>query len=329
VGELLDLAAANLLSPVVLFFVLGFAAALARSDLAVPEPVAKTLALYLMLAIGFKGGVALNEQGLSAGVIALLVAGMALSAALPVVAFALMRLATGLGRVDGAAVAAHYGSISVVTFVAGTQFILMSGLGYSGTMVAVMALMETPAIIVGLVLARGRMAPAAPSRRRAARRKLMREIFLNGSVVLLVGAFAIGWATGSDGMARMAPFVDELFQGVLALFLLDMGLVAARRLRSAQGLDGRLLAFGIYMPLVSASIALGVSALLGLGVGDATLLCLLAASASYIAVPAAMRLALPEANPSIYLSLSLGVTFPFNLAIGIPLYFAIVRAVLG
>ncbi len=238
--DLFSLALNNLLSPVILFFVLGFAAALLRSDLAIPEAFAKAMALYLMLAIGFKGGVELSKQGLTWTTAALLLAGVVLSFIIPVIAYAILRAISRLKPVDAAAVSAHYGSISVVTFVAGTEFLGLMGLAFDGVMVAVMAIMETPAIITGSWLARrgsaaasqGAGAAQAPGAR-LLDRDLFREIFLNGSVLLLIGAFLIGWATGPRGLEAIAPFVVAPFKGVLCLFLLDMGLVAATRLRGA------------------------------------------------------------------------------------------------
>jgi len=328
--DLVSIAISNILSPMVLFFALGFSAALARSDLAVPEAVAKALALYLMLAIGFKGGAALSEQGLTGELVKTLAAGAGLSFAIPFLAFTLLRLTTPLKIADAAAVAAHYGSISVVTFVAGSEFLNLIGMPFEGYMVAVMAIMETPAIVAGLWLARrGDQSRPAAGGTKTTGKALMREILLNASVVLLLGAFAIGWITGTEGLAAIAPFIVAPFQGVLCLFLLDMGLVAAQRWRSAKGLTAPLFLYGVYMPLISASLGLALAVLIGLGHGEATLLAILSASASYIAVPAAMRLALPEANPSIYLTLSLAVTFPFNLTIGIPLYFAAARIATG
>lgn len=321
--DFLSLAAGNLLSPMVLFFVLGAVAAFAKSDLTVPEALAKGLALYLMLAIGFKGGAALAEEGLRPVVVAMLALGLALSFLLPFLAFVWLRWTTRLSAIDAAAVAAHYGSISVVTFVAATEFLRLSGLPFAGSMVAVMAVMETPAIMAGLFLA-GRAGsaetPGGPPVG-AVRGDLMREVLLNGSVVLLVGSFLIGWVTGPAGMTAIAPFIEAPFKGVLCLFLLDMGLVAARRFDQARRvLTPALVGYAIGMPVVAAVIGTGAAALIGLDPGSIALFGVLAASASYIAVPAAMRLALPEASPSISLTLSLGLTFPFNLAVGIPLY---------
>lgn len=318
--DILAIAATNLLSPVVLFFALGALASLARSDLEIPDAVAKGLALYLMLAIGFKGGAELARYGLDPTLLVTMVLAVILSAGLPLVAFALLRVMSPLGRVDAAAVAAHYGSISVVTFVAAAEFVTANGLGYAGWMVAVLALMETPAIVTALTLAGGGgdRRSAMPNRMRAA---LFREVLLNGSVVLLLGAFVIGWITGPEGLDALAPFVVDPFQGMLCLFLLDMGLVAARGLRRSLGsLTRGTIAFGIVMPLTGAVSGFAAAWLAGLDHGSAALLVTLAASASYIAVPAALRIAMPEANAAIYVTLSLGITFPFNLTIGIPLY---------
>lgn len=329
-ADTLAIAAANLLSPMVLFFALGFAAALVRSELSVPEAVGKGLALYLMLAIGFKGGVSVAEAGASLDLLMTAAAGIVLGFVIPFIAHALLRSTTRLDDATRAAVAAHYGSISVVTFVAATEVIKSQGIFYDGYMVAVMALMETPAIIAGLLLARGTIAERdAMLGEGAGTGGLMREVFLNGSVVLLLGAFVIGIATGTRGMEAIGPFVDAPFKGVLCLFLLDMGLLAARRLRAASGLTPALAAFGIYMPLIGGAMGLAAGALLGLSAGSVALLAVLAASASYIAVPAAMRMALPEANAAIYLTLSMAITFPFNLVAGIPLYIAAALALAG
>lgn len=311
-----DLAAANLLSPVVLFFALGALAALARSDLSMPEAIAKGLALYLMMAIGFKGGVAVNVAGLTVAVVSVAAAGIVLGFLIPMIAFAALRATTKLDTATAAAVAAHYGSISVVTFVAGTELLKAGGVIYDGYMVAVMALMETPAIIAGLWLAS--RDPTAKAQKASG--ELLREVFLNGSVVLLMGAFAIGWIVGEDGAKTVKPFFDDLFRGLLCLFMLDMGLIAGARLRNAARVTWAMAAFAVYMPVIGAALGLGASVLLDLGAGNAALLAMLCASASYIAVPAAMRLALPQADPAVYLTLSLAMTFPFNLTIGMPLY---------
>ncbi len=322
----IDVVTSTLFSPVVLFFVLGLAAAFARSDMTIPEAFAKGLVIYLMMAIGLKGGVAMSTTPLSLEMAAMVLVALILSFSLPAIAYGLLRLTTGLNRIEAAATAGHYGSISIVTFVAASQILLGQGIASSGYLVAVAALMETPAIISALALA----GPAARASEGQAggRSDVMREVALNASVVVLIGSLIIGWIGGPEGMAQVEAFFVSPFQGVLCLFLLDMGLSAGRGLRQGwRDLGPAAIAFGLYMPLLSAVIASLCLWPIGPSTGDAALLITLAASASYIAVPAAMRLALPQARPSIYLTLSLGVTFPFNLALGIPLYVMLARMV--
>lgn len=323
-AEILALASANLLSPIILSFVLGLCAAMARSDLSIPEAVAKGMSIYLLFAIGFKGGVSVADHGVDANLLMSIGAGVVLSFGLPLIAFALLKVFTRFSALDAAAVAAHYGSISIVTFVAATSVLEGRGISAEGYMVAVAAAMEAPAILsaLWLVSRNGSGARMEPG--------LMREIMLNGSIVLLVGSFIIGILTGQKGMAEISPFIVAPFKGVLCLFLLDMGLVAGRGLRQSKGVLGLgAVAFGIVMPLAGAILGLLLGMLIGLSAGGVVLMMVLSASASYIAVPAAMRVALPEANPAIYLTLSLGVTFPFNLTLGIPLYVAIATQLIG
>ncbi|QYX56193.1 sodium-dependent bicarbonate transport family permease [Roseovarius sp. SCSIO 43702] len=322
--EILALAASNIISPIVLSFALGLAAALARSDLSIPEAVAKGLSIYLLFAIGFKGGVSVADHGIDARLGLSLLAGVALSALLPFLAFALLRLMSRMSALDAAAVAGHYGSISIVTFVAATSILDGRGIASEGYMVAVAAAMEAPAILSALwLVSRG-------SNGRRIGGDLWREILLNGSIVLLVGSFLIGWVTGPKGLAEIEAFIVAPFKGVLCLFLLDMGLVAGRGMRQGRDALGfGAITFGILMPCLGSFAGLACALVLGLSTGGALLLMTLAASASYIAVPAAMRVALPEANPSIYLTLSLGVTFPFNLTVGIPLYLALAQSATG
>lgn len=322
--NILSLAADNLLSPIILSFVLGLAAALARSDLSVPEAAAKAMSIYLLFAIGFKGGVSVADHGIDLRLGMTLGAGLVLSFALPFLAFGLVRLLSNLSVIDAAAVAGHYGSISIVTFVTATSVLASQGIAAEGYMVAVAAVMEAPAILSALWLAtRGGKAAGVEG-------GLWREILLNGSIVLLVGAFLIGWATGPKGLAEISSFIVAPFKGVLCLFLLDMGLVAGRGLRGSRGVVGAgAVAFALIMPPLGAAVGMALGLLIGLSTGGLVLLMVLAASASYIAVPAAMRVALPEANPSVYLTLSLGVTFPFNLVLGIPLYVAVATWITG
>lgn len=322
----LDLALGNLLSPVVLFFILGVIAALARSDLTIPEAVAKFLALYLMMAIGLKGGVEVAKQGFHSTMLAALLAGIALSFLIPLLAYAVLRAVTKLSAVDASAVAAHYGSISAVTLAAALDVLNRVGLTSEGYMVAVAAVMETPAIISALLIARR----AAPTASTTTTGQLLHEASLNGSVITLVGAFFVGWIAGPDGVKPVAPLFTDLFRGLLCIFLLDMGLVAGRGLaRAKKYLDWRLVAFGILMPLTAGAIAAVLAHTMGLSTGGTMVFITLAASSSYIAVPAAMRIALPQAEPAIYLTLSLGVTFPFNLTLGLPLYLAIAQMLKG
>lgn len=325
----MDVAISTLLSPIILFFVLGMGAALLRSQMTVPEAFAKGLAIYLMMAIGLKGGVEMSKNPLTPEIGLVLLAGIFLSFVIPAISFVLLRMTSKLDRTDAAATAAHYGSISIVTFVAATEAVRLSGLDSSGHLVAVAALMETPAIITALLLVGRTGRPDEPVAG-SERGELMREVLLNASVVVLVGALLIGWIAGEDGTASISPFFVTAFQGVLCLFLLDMGLSAGRGLRQGwRQLDAATVGFGIYMPLISATLAAGICYALGMGAGDTALLITLSASASYIAVPAAMRLALPKARPSVYLTLSLGVTFPFNVTLGIPIYIYVAQLLNG
>jgi len=316
---------AEILPPPVLFFALGFAAAVLRSDLAVPEALAKALSLYLMMAIGLKGGMAVAQPGAAEAMLPALLLGIALSALMPVPAYALLRAGTRLDRATAAAVSAHYGSVSVVTYAAAAGQLASAGIEHEGFMPAVLAAMETPAILTALLLARrgGERTAGGP-------RALAHEVLLNGSVVLLLGAFAIGWLGGAAAERQLGLFVTGLFPGALCLFLLEMGLTAARRLRDRGGsLDARLVAFAIVMPLIGGAAGLGCGLLAGLSPGGTGLMAVLGASASYIAVPAAMRMALPTADAGIYVTLSLAVTFPFNILAGIPLWLWAARAVAG
>jgi hypothetical protein len=322
-GLVLEAAAQNLLSPPILFFVLGLLAGWFRSDLEVPDAIAKALALYLILAIGFKGGAAMAESGDLLGIVPVLLAAAALSFLIPLWLDAALRVTSDLNAVDRGAVAAHYGSVSIVTFVAATQFLTLRGQDYEGYMAAVVAVMELPAIMTGLWLA-GRGGSTSVK----LDRKVLREVLLNGSVVLLTGAFIIGLVTGAPGLARIEGFITVPFQGVLCLFLLDMGLNVGRSAALRQ-LSGGLVGLALVAPIVNAVLGLATGWLLGLSVGGLMLLATLAASASYIAVPAALRLALPRANTSLGLALSLGITFPFNLIIGIPLYAGLAEWLVG
>lgn len=318
-------ALATLTSPVILFFVLGLLAALARSDLAIPEPIAKALSIYLMIAIGLKGGVALAKSGIGADALAALGAGIAASFLLPFPVYAGLRWLGKLDQTNAGAVAAHYGSVSVVTFVTASEIIAASGAQVAGYMVAVLAVMETPAILAGILLVRmgqKRAEPGAATRGRGAAAGssgMLHEVFFNASVVLLIGSLVIGLLAGPTGYDEVRPMFEAGFRGVLCLFLLDMGLIAARRLIASRAMTVRLVVLAIAVPLVNGTLGALAGAAIGLDAGSAAAFAILCASASYIAVPAAIRMAVPEADPGIYLTMSLSVTFPFNIIVNIGL----------
>jgi hypothetical protein len=316
----LNLVLSNLLNPPVLFFFLGMAAVLIGSDLEIPPPLPKLFSLYLLLSIGFKGGSELHKSGLTLTVALSLLAALAMSIVVPLCVFALLR--RRMDAANAAAIAATYGSVSAVTFIAATSFLDQLRLPYGGYMVAAMALMESPAILVGVSLARWNGASGEPTQRG----ELLRDAFLNGSVFVLIGSLLIGLVSGDSGEAALKPFVNDIFRGMLCFFLLDMGLVSARRLGALRQLGAFPIVFATLIPLVNATIGIGLARLIGLGVGDALLMCVLCASASYIAVPATMRMVLPEANPGLYVTMALALTFPFNIAIGLPLYLAVISA---
>jgi len=311
-------------SPVILFFLLGALAATLRSELAIPEALAKGMSLYLMAAIGLKGGVAVAESGIDGEVIVALAAGIAASLLIPLMAFAALRAFAGLDRINAGAVAAHYGSVSVVTFVTANEVLGAVALPPAGYMVAVLAVMETPAILSGLLLARGGNGPGSTGRS-----ELLREVMLNASVVLLLGSFAIGAIAGPTGFEEVRPVFEGGFKGILCLFLLDMGLIAARRLMASRALSWRLAILAIAFPLINGVLGALVGVWIGLDPGSAAAFAVLCASASYIAVPAAMRLALPQADPGIYLTMSLSITFPFNILFGIGIYAELVRRLIA
>ncbi|MFK7732736.1 MAG: sodium-dependent bicarbonate transport family permease [Pseudomonadales bacterium] len=315
----------NLTSPPLLFFLLGVFAVVIRSDLDIPDQVAKFLSLYLLFAIGFKGGVAIAESELSGVVVRDLLLATALSALIPFYVFFLVK--RQFGAANAAATAATYGSISAVTFVTAISYLDAGEIEWSGYMVAAMALMESPAIIVGLLLYY-RSQTSSQETSGATMAEMIHESLSNGSVLLIVGSLVIGWISGPDGLAQVDLLVKDLFIGVLCLFLLDMGIVAARRLQDLSSSEVKvsmLLLWGLVLPIVNASVALVLVAGFNIPEGNALLLVVLAASGSYIAVPAAMRLALPQASPSVYLPMSLAISFPFNLLIGIPLYHQLIN----
>ncbi len=304
----------TLASPVILFFLLGLLAAALKSELAIPEAMAKGMSVYLMAAIGLKGGVAIANSGVTGEVAAAVAIGIIASLGIPFAAYGLLRNFGRLSRINAGAVAAHYGSVSVVTFVTAVEILSAIGLAPAGYMVAVLAVMETPAILSGLYLARRGVKASEQDGG-----SLWREVFLNASVVLLLGSFAIGWIAGPEKFEQVKPVFDTGFKGILCLFLLDMGLIAARRLIQTRAINWRLVTLAIVFPLVNGALGVVAGTAIGLDVGSAAAFGVLCASASYIAVPAAMRLALPEADPGIYLTMSLSLSFPFNLIVNISL----------
>lgn len=314
----------NFLSPPVLFFALGVFATLVRSDLKFPEPFYTALTIYLLTAIGFKGGGALAEAGWAA-VWKPGLAAIALGTCIPLWTYPLLRRLGKMSPADAAALCAHYGSVSAVTFIAATNFLNDSGIPYENYASAFLAVMESPAIIVGIVL--GKL--LAPGRAKGSflttLRPVLHEAMLGRGVVLLVGALVVGYLSGSRGAAATAGFFVTPFQGVLALFLLEMGMVAARRFADLRRVGFFLIGFGVLMPVVHGAVGAWLGWISGLSEGGTLLMAVLAASASYIAAPAAIRLSIPDANPTLYLTAALAITFPFNITIGLPLYFEMAR----
>ncbi len=334
----------NLLDPAILFFVIGVVAGTLRSNLEIPPAIAKFLSLYLLMALGLKGGFALAKSGLTTEIALSLGAAIAMAFLVPALGYAFLK--RHVSRFDAAAIAASYGSVSAVTFVTATQVLESAGMAPGGHMAEALVLMESPAIIMAVVLANSlRHTQAAHSSVMAAGGgtatlaggpaphgssigKILHESFTDGAQLLLLGAMAVGVLTGEEGQAVMKPFSGDLFKGMLAFFLLDMGVLMARNFRDARQASPVLLAYAVLGPLVHASIALALAWALSLPAGDAALLMVLSASASYIVVPAVLRYAIPEARPALYFGLSLGVTFPLNILVGIPLYAAMATMVL-
>lgn len=297
---------------VVLFFLLGLLAGLARSELKLPAALYDSLSVFLMLAIGLKGGEGLAKQAL-APLLPQLGLVILLGVVLTFIAYALLLMIGRFSRPDAAATAAHYGSVSVATFAVGVNWLMTRNIDFEPQMAVFLTVMEVPAIMVGIILARG-------ISRQTQWGQLAHETFFGKGVTLLLGGMAIGWAAGPEGLAPIKNVFFDGFKGALALFLLEMGLIVSRQTAELKKRGVFLVLFGVCMPLLSAVIGLGCGMLMGLSVGGLTLLATLAASASYIAVPAAIRIAVPEANPGLSLAGVLGVTFPFNILVGIPLY---------
>lgn len=315
----------NHLDPAILFFVFGIVAGSLKSNLEIPPQISRFLSLYLLMALGLKGGFALAQSGMTAEVLISLGAALGMAILVPVLGYLTLR--RFLNGFDAAAIAATYGSVSAVTFITAVQYLDTHGISFGGHMAAAMALMESPAIVLAVVLAnRARQqsvsntGPGTSTTGNAPLGRILHEALTDGAQLLLLGAMLIGVLTGDSGQAAMKPFSVDLFKGMLAFFLLDMGLLAARNMGKLKGQSVWLLVYAIAGPLVHAGIALALGWTLGMSAGNVALLMVLAASASYIAVPAVIRHAIPEANPSLYFGMSLGLTFPFNILVGIPLY---------
>ena len=321
---------ANFLDPAILFFIFGAFAGAVKSNLEIPQPIARFLSLYLLMALGLKGGFALHKSGFTTEIAFSLGLAVFLAILIPIIGYQILR--TKLNAFDAAAIAATYGSVSAVTFITATQYLDQFHISYGGHMAAAMALMESPAIILAIVLAnKARVAHAKQTQTSFTQTgisKILHESFTDGAQLLLLGSMVVGLVSGDDGQKLMAPFSIDLFKGMLAFFLLDMGLMAARNIKGLRGKPAITLIYAIASPLSHALIALVLCKLIGLPLGNTILLMVLASSASYIAVPAVLRHALPEVNPALYMGMSLGITFPFNIILGIPLYAMIAKLVI-
>ena len=313
-----------LLDPTILFFIFGIFAGLVRSNLEIPPPISRFLSLYLLMALGLKGGFALSNSGLTAEIAISLGLAISLAIGIPLLGYYLLK--HKLDKLDAAAIAATYGSISAVTFITTTQVLDQAGISYGGHMAAAMALMESPAIIITIILAnRIRQQRSGGTAAQTSLGKALHESFTDGGQLLLLGALVVGLISGEAGYKVMAPFSIDLFKGLLAFFLLDMGLLAAKSLGELKGKPPVSLLYAFVAPPTHAMLALCLSYLLNVTLGDTILLMILAASASYIAVPAVLRQAMPEVSPALYMGMSLGITFPLNIILGNPIYSAIAK----
>jgi uncharacterized protein len=324
----------NFIDPAILFFVFGVVAGLVKSNLEIPPPISRFLSLYLLMALGLRGGFELAHSGLTPTVISGLVSALSLAILVPTIGYWLLKKV--ISGFDAAAIAATYGSVSAVTFITATRYLDDHGIAFGGHMAAAMAFMESPAIVMAILFvnairtanytAQGKPQTQMPAA--LSPLHILKESLTDGAQFLLIGSVVVGLISGDAGKAAMQPFAGDLFRGMLAFFLLDMGLMTARNFPAVRTVSPWLLAYAIIGPVVHASLALLIASAVGLSAGDAGLLMVLAASASYIAVPAVLRFAVPEANPSLYFGLSLGVTFPINILVGIPAYIAIAHHVL-
>lgn len=311
----------NLTNPTLLFFVLGIFAVIVKSDLEIPEGSVKFISLYLLFAIGFKGGTGLAQSQFSWTIIYSLLFGIVIASLIPLYTFFILKRRMSVS--DAGAVAATYGSVSAVTFVAATTFLESQKINFGGEMVAVMALMESPAIIIGVILM---MIYDKDSENQASLKEVVQHSFTNGSVLMILGSLLIGFIADTKQAEGIKPFTTDIFKGFLAIFLLDIGMVTARRFATFKKYGWFVTLFALLIPLINGSLVALISKIVTAEVGNRFIFAILAASASYIAVPAAMRLAAPKSDPGLYIPMALGVTFPFNITIGMPIYFAIVKA---
>jgi hypothetical protein len=315
-----DILISNLTNPTLLFFLLGVLAALFRSDLQIPESSSRFISLYLLFSIGFRGGEELAHSGFTAEVSRTLLAALVLAVVIPLYAFFLLRSRVGVA--DAGALAAAFGSVSAVTFVAAASFLESRQVSYGGHMVAAMAIMEAPAIMVGVVLIR--LFDKQESHK-VSMKTIAHDAFTNGSVMMIMGSLLVGLISDEKQAKGIEPFTSDIFKGFLAVFLLEMGMVAAKRFGAFRKYGWFITLLGIFIPLFNGVVVAYASQWLHLQAGNRLMLSILAASASYIAVPAALRLAVPKADPGLYIPMALGVTFPFNITIGLPLYWAIIQ----
>ena len=317
----------NFLDPAILFFIFGVFAGCVKSNLEIPPQISRFLSLYLLMALGLKGGFALHKSGFTSEIGFSLGLALLLATVIPLIGYAILR--RKLSTFDAAAIAATYGSVSAVTFITATQYLDQFNIAYGGHMAAAMALMESPAIILAIVLANKARASQSTTNSQGhpatGISKVLHESFTDGAQLLLLGSMLVGLVSGDAGQKLMAPFSIDLFKGMLAFFLLDMGLMAARNFKGLKGKPSLTILYAIGSPLMHALLALALCKLVDLPLGNTILLMVLASSASYIAVPAVLRHALPEVNPALYMGMSLGITFPFNIILGIPLYTLIAK----
>lgn len=322
--EFISDALQNLSTPMILFFVLGFISTIIKSDIEIPPAISKTLAIYFMIAIGFKGGVEISKTGIGSELYDSIVSSILIGVITPLIAFLILKYIGKLDNVNCGAISAHYGSVSVVTFVTAISFLNSKSIEYNGYMAGMMALMESPAIFVSILLVRI-FGSQKISTLKSNYVDLLKESLFNSSVVLLFGSLVIGMTVGSKGMISVKPFLVDPFNGVLTLFLLDMGMIAGQRINEFKKVGLFLGFFALIMPIINAIGAVILCEIFQLSIGDTLLFSVLAASSSYIAAPAAVRIALPQANPAYYITMSLAITFPFNIMFGIPLYYSLIN----